>query len=198
MKKHSKKIFIGSIILIFIVLITILTMLVTAFVKEYEKQQQLDFVYSQTSYDKIQENLENNSSLDDLYIKIDGNNILGVIEIDKINYQGLIYEGTSMDVLGKGIGHFTSSPILNGNVCLAGHNYSGIWEKLYTLEKGDTIKYTSVLGTGIYNVCDVRQIEETDMSVLENTQEDKLTLITCVKNVPSKRLCVQAIATDVD
>ena len=198
MKKHSKKIFIGSIILIFIVLITILTMLLTAFFKEYEKQQQIDFVYSETTDDKIQENLENNSSLDDLYIKIDGNNILGVIEIDKINYQGLIYEGTSMDVLDKGIGHFTSSPILNGNVCLAGHNYSGIWENLYTLEKGDTIKYTSVLGTEIYSVCDVRQIEETDMSVLENTQNDMLTLITCVKNVPSKRLCVEAIATDVD
>lgn len=76
---------------------------------------------------------------------------------------------------------------------MAGHNYLGIWAKLNTLEKGDKIQYTSILGSKTYSVCDIKQIEENDISVLENTKNNMLTLITCIKNTPSKRLCVQAI-----
>ena len=36
-------------------------------------------------------------------------------------------------------------------------------------------------------------IEDTNWDVLKNTGENKLTLITCVENKPTKRLCVQAI-----
>ena len=196
MDKHSKKAIIISVTFIFIILIIILAMLINSFVHEYQKQQKIDYVYSKTSYDKVQENLENSTDINDLYIKIDGNNVIGVIEIEKIGFKGLIYEGTTMDVLDNGIGHFTSSPILSGNVCLAGHNYYGIWDKLYTLEKGDTIKYTGILGSNNYSVVSNEQISETNMSVLENTAENKLTLITCVKNVPEKRLCIQAVSID--
>ena len=116
-----------------------------------------------------------------------------VIEIEKINYKGLVYESTEMSILDKGIGHFENSPIIEGNVCLAGHNYYNVWAKLHTLEKGNTIKYTSVLGTKTYSVCDIKQIDENNTSVLDNTQNNMLTLITCIKNTPSKRLCVQAV-----
>ena len=52
--------------------------------------------------------------------------------------------------------------------------------------------YACALGYKKYKVSDIKQIEDTDISVLENTQDNMITLITCVKNVPSKRLCVQA------
>ncbi|MBO6233725.1 MAG: class D sortase [Clostridia bacterium] len=196
MDKHSKKAIIVSVTFIFIILIIISAMLINSFVHEYQKQQKIEYVYSKTSYDKVQDNLENSTDISDLYIKIDGYNVIGAIEIEKIGFKGLIYEGTTMDVLDQGIGHFTSTPIFSGNVCLAGHNYYGIWDKLYTLEKGDTIKYTSILGSNNYSVVSNEQILETDMSVLENTQNNMLTLITCVKNVPEKRLCVQAVSID--
>lgn len=35
-------------------------------------------------------------------------------------------------------------------------------------------------------------IEETNWSYLENTVENKITLITCVENEPSYRRCIQA------
>ncbi|MBR3003082.1 MAG: class D sortase [Clostridia bacterium] len=196
MDKHSKKAIIIAATFIFTILIIILSMLIFSFIGELKKQQDIEYVSAETNLDKVQENLENSNNIDDVYVKIDGNNVVGNIEIEKIGFKGVIYEGTSMDVLDNGIGHFSSTPIFNGNVCLAGHNYYGIWDKLHTLEQGDIIKYTSVLGSCNYSVCEVKQIDETDMSVLENSEENMLTLITCVRNVPEKRLCVRALSMD--
>ena len=105
----------------------------------------------------------------------------------------MIYEGTSLDTLDKGVGHFQNSSYLNGNVCLAAHNSSKYWAKLYTLENGDKITYISFLGTKEYMVNSITQIYATDWSKLEKTNENILTLITCVKGEPSQRLCVQAL-----
>ena len=141
--------------------------------------------------DKVQERLtEDNNSLQ---LKMDGETVIGVIQIDKINFEGLIYKGTEMSTLDKGVGHFDNTPYLNGNVCLAAHNSSKFWKKLNTLDNGDSITYISFLGTKEYTVSEVKQIDSTDWSMLENTgKENNLTLITCVRNTPEKRLCVQA------
>ena len=187
LKEHPKKAVKIAIIVIAVILITIIS---TILFYIYNKNAKIDYVINETS--DVQDNIENIDSLDDLYVKIDGKNVLGVIQIDKINYKGLIYESTNMDVLDKGIGHFESSPIFNGNVCLAGHNYFGIWKDLYTLKTGDTIKYTCVLGSKEYNVLNVQTINYDDISVLDNTKDNEITLITCIKNTPTKRLCVQA------
>lgn len=188
MKKHLKKVFLISIFILVIVIITVLSIFLY---NKYKVNKNINFVYEETS--NVQDNIENSKSIDALYINIDDNNTIGVIEIEKIKYKGLIYEGTTMDVLDKGIGHFKNTPIFQGNVCLAGHNYNNTWAKLHTLEKGDTIKYTSILGSKTYSVCEVKAIKETDMSVLDNTQDNMITLITCIRNTPTQRLCVQAI-----
>jgi len=83
--------------------------------------------------------------------------------------------------------------LLNGNVCLAAHNTNNFWAKLHTLQTNDIITYKNILGTKNYKVFNSTQIEETDLTYLENTQDNILTLITCVKGIPNKRLCVQAI-----
>ena len=36
-------------------------------------------------------------------------------------------------------------------------------------------------------------IKDTDWSKLENTQDNRITLITCVENVPDSRRCIQGI-----
>lgn len=81
----------------------------------------------------------------------------------------------------------------NGNICLAAHNTKNYWKDLHTLQESDIITYSNVLETKNYKVFSNKQIEETDLSCLENTTDNILTLITCVKNVPNKRLCIQAI-----
>ena len=128
---------------------------------------------------------------DNLVLQIDGESVLGVLDIEKIGFRGLVYEGTALTTLDKGVGHFESSPYFEGNVCFAGHNTT-IWGELHTLENGDIITYISFMGEKKYAVNNMAEIEETDWSLLSNTEDNMITLITCVRNKPFKRLCVQA------
>lgn len=181
------------------VLIIVIVIISTFFiVKHFKDKEKIDNIIEDYSDETIQDRLDNEAikSTDDLMQQIDGEYVIGVIKIDKIGFSGLVYKGTSLDTLSKGVGHFDSSPYLNGNVCLAAHNTSKYWAKLHTLKKSDKIIYTSFLGTKEYSVTDMLQISETDWTKLSNTTENMLTLLTCVKGKPTQRLCVQALETD--
>ena len=181
------------------VLIIIIVIISTFFIViHFKDKEKIDNIIENYSDENIQDRLDNEDikSTDDLMQQIDGEYVIGVIKIDKIGFSGLVYKGTSLDTLSKGVGHFDSSPYLNGNVCLAAHNTSKYWAKLHTLKKGDKIIYTSFLGTKEYSVTDMLQISETDWTKLSNTTENMLTLLTCVKGKPTQRLCVQALETD--
>lgn len=190
-----KKVIIISITVILIIIATISTFFI---VKYFMNKNKINYVYEEYSNDNTQKRLdtENNNneldSTDNLMLHIDGENVLGVIKIDKINFEGLIYEGTSMQTLAKGVGHFENTPYLEGNVCLAAHNTNSYWAKLHTLSTEDTIHYTCFLGTKKYKISSISKISETDWSSLENTDTNTLTLITCVKGQKNLRLCVQA------
>ena len=78
---------------------------------------------------------------------------------------------------------------------LASHNrsrYAHYFERINELQNGDEIIYKTKLGTKKYAVYENKVIESTDWSVIENTKENIITLITCVKNNQAKRLCVRA------
>lgn len=190
-----KKVIIISITVALIIIATISTFFI---VKYFMNKNKINYVYEEYSNDNTQNRLdtENNNiesdSTDNLMLHIDGENVLGVIKIDKINFEGLIYEGTSMQTLSKGVGHFENTPYIDGNVCLAAHNSNSCWAKLHTLSAGDKIHYTCFLGTKEYEVSNISKISETDWSSLENTDTNTLTLITCVKGQKDLRLCVQA------
>lgn len=193
MSKNIKKAITISIIVIVIIIAIISTFFIMKYFMNKNKINNVCEIYSD---ENIQDRLDNNNTTDDLTIQIDGETVLGVIKIDKINFQGLVYEGTSLATLNKGVGHFENSSYLNGNVCLAAHNSNKFWAKLHTLENGDKITYVSFLGTKEYNVNNITQISETDWSMLENIDKNLLTLITCVKGKPTLRLCVQALEVD--
>lgn len=187
MNKHIKRMLIISFVLIFIIVAIILTYFIT---KHFTNKAIISKVTEIYSDDNIQDRLNNEEN--ELLLQIDGETVLGVIKIDKIEFEGLVYEGTSLSTLAKGVGHFENSPYINGNVCLAAHNTNKFWAKLHTIQNGDKITYTSFLGTKEYAVDKVSTITETDWSSLENTDENILTLITCIKGQKDKRLCVQA------
>lgn len=189
MSKNIKKAIIISVIIVLIIIVMISTFFI---VKHLDNKSKIDNVVEVYTDENIQDRLDNEET-DNLLLQIDGESVVGVIKIEQIGFEGLVYEGTSLDILAKGVGHFENSSYYNGNVCLAAHNTNNFWAKLYTLRTGDKITYISFLGTKEYYVNSVTEIDETDWSKLENTEENTLTLITCVKNTPSKRLCVQAI-----
>lgn len=192
MSKNIKKAIIISVIVILVIIVMISTFFI---IKNLDNEAKIDSVVEIYSDENIQDRLDNNET-DNLLLQIDGESVVGVIKIEQINFEGLVYEGTSLDTLAKGVGHFENSSYYNGNVCLAAHNTNNFWAKLHTLQNGDKITYISFLGTKEYYVHSITEIDETDWSNLESTEENTLTLITCVKNTPSKRLCVQAIELD--
>lgn len=192
MSKHIKRAITISIIVILIIVAIISTFFIIKYFNNKEKIDDVKEIYSDENVQNRLDN-ENTTTKDNLLLQIDGETVIGVIKIEKIGFEGLIYEGTTLDTLAKGVGHFESSSYLDGNVCLAAHNTNKFWAKLHTLQNGDKITYISFLGTKEYQVNNVTKISETDWSSLQNTDENILTLITCVKGVPSQRLCVQAI-----
>lgn len=188
-------------IILIIGIILIVCLMSVMFFLWYQKVKDINDIYNNYEENTIQNrllediNVENaeNTENDTLMEIKNGENVLGIIKIDKISYEGLVYDGTSLDTLSKGVGHFESSPYFEGNVCLAAHNTINQWSKLYTVEVGDKITYTSFLGTKEYEISKVTEIEETDWSMLEETSDNRITLITCVRGKPSQRLCVQGL-----
>lgn len=118
---------------------------------------------------------------------------LGMLKIPKLGLNVKVYEGENN--LEKGVGHFTDTAVFTGNVAIAGHNrgVNSYFGEIHHLKVGDEITYTTKLGTKKYAVTSVRKINAADFSFLRETQDNRLTLITCVKNEPNFRRCVQAI-----
>ena len=94
------------------------------------------------------------------------------------------------------VGHFESTSKWNGNVGLAAHNRGypiNYFSRLKELKNEDKIIYKTKYGTKTYAIRIIKIIEDTDWSYLQETKENRITLITCVENKPSQRLCIQGI-----
>lgn len=118
------------------------------------------------------------------------------IEIPKISLIANIAEGTTKEVLNQYVGHFETTSEEQGNVGLAAHNRGyavNYFRDLKLLKEGDEIKYTHNEFQKIYEVKKCRIIKDTDWQFLEETEENMLTLITCVENQPEYRRCIQAV-----
>ena len=116
------------------------------------------------------------------------------LEIPKINLKADIEEGTTKEIMENYIGHFEETSKDIGNVGLAAHNRgykNNYFKNLKTLKEGDSIFYTYQGITKEYLVTEHVIIKDTDWSYLENTEENIITLITCVENEPEYRRCIQ-------
>ena len=123
------------------------------------------------------------------------NGSLGTLAIPSIGLTVGVYEGTDSAALLKGAGHFENTSIWNGNVPIAGHN-RGVrndFGKIHTLNPGDIITFTTVLGTRTYAVSSVTKVDVSDTSGLASTAENCITLYTCVENQPAYRWCVRGV-----
>lgn len=157
-----------------------------------EQQEVQENVQENVNYENIQETVENipnivENSLEehkigDWYIKIPAINLVANIE-----------EGTSQEVMELYVGHFEETSKFVGNVGLAAHNRGytyNYFERLKELKNGDEIEYGYHGQVKRYQVEKQMIIKDTDWTNLENTEENRITLITCVENEPSYRRCV--------
>lgn len=51
------------------------------------------------------------------------------------------------------------------------------------------IEYRTKYETKTYLIKEIREIDETDLSILNSTKEDRITLITCIANQNKKIMC---------
>ncbi len=118
------------------------------------------------------------------------------IEIKSISLSAQISEGTTDQVMNKYVGHFKNTSKKEGNIGLAAHNRGypvNYFQNLKKLKKGDEIKYTYGKFKKTYIVEKIEIIKDTDWTNLENTEDNRITLITCVENEPNYRRCIQGI-----
>lgn len=121
--------------------------------------------------------------------------VLGIITIEKIGLNATVKEGTTSDILLEYVGHIENTATYDGNIGLAGHNRgckNSYFARLNELKIGDEIKYKTKFYERTYVVDNIQVILETDWGLLQSTEENKLSLITCITNKRKQRLCVQA------
>ena len=118
------------------------------------------------------------------------------IKIPKISLEASISEGTGKEVMDKYVGHFEETSKKSGNIGLAAHNRGyavNYFAKIKELKEGDEIIYKYNDFEKTYTVIENKIIKDTDWEDLEETEENKITLITCVENEPEYRRCIQGI-----
>lgn len=118
------------------------------------------------------------------------------IEIPQINLKAEISEGTTKEIMDKYVGHFEETKKDKGNIGLAAHNRGykvNYFQDLKKLKEGDEVIYKYNGKQRKYTVKTLKIIKDTDWSLLENTKDNRITLITCVENEPEYRRCIQAI-----
>lgn len=120
--------------------------------------------------------------------------VIWKIEIPCISLSAEISEGTTTEVMNNYVGHFTNTSKQNGNIGLAAHNRGypvNYFQNIKKLKKGDEIKYQYDKYKKTYIVDKILIIDDTDWTKLEQTEENTITLITCVENEPQYRRCIQ-------
>ena len=126
---------------------------------------------------------------------------IGILIIPKLNLTAPVYEteeGDEMESMTKGVAHFSVTSAWEGNIGLASHNVApagavAYFRDIHQLKEGDTLSYKTALGDREYKVTEVKEIPEDDWSALTRTEDNRLTLITCITGKPNMRLMVQAI-----
>lgn len=175
---------------VFCVSIIVIFCCIQIFISQYSIETEID--------EDIMEMLELKEELTST-IEVAEKTEIWQIEIPSISLVADISEGTTRDVLNKYVGHFEKTEKENGNVGLAAHNRGyevNYFKDLKLLQKGDEIRYVHNECEKIYIVEKCRIIKDTEWEYLEQTEDNMLTLITCVENQPEYRRCVQAVEKD--
>lgn len=108
------------------------------------------------------------------------NDGLARLVIPKINLNAVIVEGTNRKALLRGPGHIKETPPPGeaGNSVLTGHRDT-FFRHIYELNKGDIVTVQRSGRLFNYEVTGKRIVDPADVSVLHQSSDTRLTLITC-------------------
>ncbi|QEL79333.1 class C sortase [Bacillus sp. JAS24-2] len=168
---------------------------------EYNKQVQTS---AKTFTDPFSEKKSNHQAYADV---LNLGDVMGYIEISKINIKLPIYQGTSEEVLGRGIGHldFSSLPVggESTHTILTGHRglpSAKLFTDLDKLSKGDLFYIHSLDKVLAYKVDQIKVVlphETDDLQIVQ--KKDYTTLITCTPyGVNTNRLLVRGVRVELN
>jgi sortase A len=105
---------------------------------------------------------------------------LGRIEISTIGLAAMMMEGIDEVTLRRAVGHIPGTPLpgQQGNVALAGHRDT-FFRGLRKIRVNDEITLTTLSGSYRYRVDLTKVVEPEETEVLDNEDDDILTLVTC-------------------
>jgi sortase A len=106
--------------------------------------------------------------------------VLGRLEIPRLNLSVMVREGADERTLSSAVGHIpgTALPGKLGNVGLAGHRDT-FFRALRNIREDDTIEFETTRGAYRYVVKSTKIVTPRDVSVLEASGGENLTLVTC-------------------
>lgn len=125
---------------------------------------------------------ESQNETEEIPVSIAGYRVIGKVKIDSLDVSQYILSLPEDEALKNGVVKLYG-PSLNahGNLCIAGHNYDGVFKDLEKLNVGD--KITMVDTTGMeyeYKVTSVKNVEPDDLECLvQDESKVEITLITC-------------------
>lgn len=149
--------------------------------------------------DKSFHKQKENNRLDTKQNQKQEGNIIGILNIPKIDLSVGIGQGVDNETLKYSVGHFseTAMPGQKGNFCVIGHrsySYGEFFNRLDEIEKNDYIIIESNNNKFKYKVTEIKVVLPTEVSVLNKTEDSEITLITCTPvRVGSHRLVVKGV-----
>src|SRR5690625_556342 len=124
--------------------------------------------------------VERSTPIDDLFSPKTGDTV-GILDIEKIDAELPIVEGTDEDELEIGVGHYkdTVYPTQNDQILLSGHRDT-VFRRMGELEIGDTMTIKLPYGDFTYEIYETFIVDADDTTVIKSTAPDEvLTVSTC-------------------
>lgn len=167
--------------------------------KSEKYNQQLSKNVILTDPFSVEDQKESNEEYESL-LNIQGNGMMGMIEIPRIDVKLPIYHGTDIKILEKGVGHLemTSLPVggVGSHTVLSAHSglpSAKLFTDLILLEKGDCFYLNILDEVFAYEINQIKVVEpEETKDLFINKEKDYVTLVTCTPyGINSHRLLVR-------
>ena len=106
--------------------------------------------------------------------------VLGVLEVDSVGLKVPVYSTDTELTMDRGAGVIDGMayPHELGNIGIAGHR-DGYFRVLKDVKVGDKLELQTLKGLKQFTVSDVQVVEISDTHLLQDTEEQTVTLVTC-------------------
>lgn len=183
-------------IVIVIAIIIVSVLIILKYTQSQMNEKEIEDVLTQIE-NKIEQEIPQNNMEEKIEAQYKGNNIIGIIKIDKINLEYPILEETTNQTMKISITKFFGKGVNEiGNLSLAGHNnYDGtMFGRTKELEIGDIIELKDLNGgKKQYSIYQKFDTDPNNISIIEQDEYGtrEITLITCT-NGNKERLIIKA------